>query len=162
MQRPRIDEILRLMDMAFESSQHSLLSNIGTVQDSSWGRPPEGANRSIRDIVGHVGMFKYMYASHGFRDAGMDYDDPPASPAPERLTDPARAIEWLREAHLYLTDCIRELESDAELEALRKAHWGSLVTTYHLVTTMLEHDLYHAGEINRTRAMLQQDDAWKH
>ena len=162
MQRPRIDEILRLMDMAFESSQHSLLSNIGTVQDSSWGRPLEGANRSIRDIVGHVGMFKYMYANHGFRDAGMDYDDPPASPAPERLTDPARAIEWLREAHLYLTDCVRELESDAELEALRKAHWGSLVSTYHLVTTMLEHDLYHAGEINRTRAMLQQDDAWKH
>jgi hypothetical protein len=30
------------------------------------------------------------------------------------------------------------------------------------VTTLLEHDLYHAGEINRTRAMLQQDDAWKH
>jgi len=26
--------------------------------------------------------------------------------------------------------------------------------------TMLEHDLYHAGEINRTRALLQDDDAW--
>ena len=34
---------------------------------------------------------------------------------------------------------------------------------YHIIVTMLEHDLYHAGEINRThrsRALLQDDDAW--
>ena len=25
---------------------------------------------------------------------------------------------------------------------------------------MLEHDLHHAGEVNRTHALLQDDDAW--
>ena len=55
---------------------------------------------------------------------------------------------------------VRDLSDDAELDVPRKAHWGQLVPTYDLIVTMLEHDLYHAGEINRTRALLQDDDAW--
>ena len=162
MARTRIDELLALIDLAFEGSQHSLLQNIHSVASESWGRKPPGGNRSVRDLVAHVGMFKFMYANHGFQGGDMDYDDPPATPAPERLSDPAAAEEWLREGHAYLTGCIRELESDADLDALRKAHWGSLVSTYFLVTTMLEHDLYHAGEINHVRALLQDDDGWRH
>lgn len=162
MGREGIEAILALMELAFEGSQHSLLQNIRSVAPDSWDRRPPGGNRSIRDFVAHVGMFKFMYANHGFRDGGMDYGDPPATPAPERLADPAAAEEWLREGHTYLTCCIRELESDSELDAPRKAHWGAPVSTYFLVTTMLEHDVYHAGEINHARALLQDDDRWRH
>ena len=162
MPTPRIDELLLLMERAFAESEHSLLKNLASVHEESWTRIPEGGERSIQNIVAHVGMFKFMYANHGFRDGDMDYDDPPATPAPERLADAASAEEWLREGHAYLTACIRELESDAELDAPRKAHWGALVSTYFLVTTMLEHDLYHAGEINHARALLQDDDRWRH
>ncbi len=162
MAKTRIEELLALIDLAFEGSQHSLLMNIRSVAPECWERTPPSGSRSVRDLVAHVGMFKFMYANHGFRDASMDYDDPPATPAPERLSDSAAAEEWLREGHTYLTGCIRELESDAELDAPRKAHWGDLVPTYFLVTTMLEHDLYHAGEINHVRALLQDDDRWRH
>ena len=162
MARTRIEELLALMDLAFEGSQHSLLQNIRSLSSDNWSRTPPGGSRSVRDLVAHVGMFKFMYANHGFRDGGMDYDDPPATPAQERLSDPEAAEEWLREGHAYLTGCIRELESDAELDAPRKAHWGAQVPTYFLVTTMLEHDLYHAGEINHARALLQDDDRWRH
>ena len=85
---------------------------------------------------------------------------PPADPPPSRHATPGAATQWLREAHAYLIGCIRELGEDAELDVPRKAHWGQHVPTHHLVVTMLEHDLYHAGEINRTRALLQHDDAW--
>ena len=86
----------------------------------------------------------------------MGYSDP----ARNRHATPATATKWLVEAHAYLMGCIRELSEDAELEVPRKAHWGQQVPTYDLIVTMLEHDLYHAGEINRTRALLQHDDAW--
>ena len=55
---------------------------------------------------------------------------------------------------------MNELSDDSELEVARKSHWGGLVPTYHIIVTMLEHDLHHAGEINRTHALLQDDDAW--
>ena len=158
--RPRIEELIRLMDRAFAGNEHSLVDNIRSVHDESWDALPEGANRSAREIARHVGLFKYMYANHAFRGADMDYSDPPADPAPERHATPGAATQWLGEAHAYLIDCVRELGDDAELDAPRKAHWGLHVPTHDLVVTMLEHDLYHAGEINRTRALLQHDDAW--
>ena len=160
MSKPRINELLALMDRAFESQEHSLLVNLRSMSDESWELLPENASRSIRNITAHVGLFKYIYANHAFRGADIDYDDPPASPDPARLASPVAAIEWLREAHAYLTDCIRELPDDVELDVPRKAHWGEMAPTYDLIVIMLEHDLYHAGEINRTRALLQQDDKW--
>ena len=160
MPKQRINELLALMDRAFESHEHSLIVNLKSVRDESWEALPENAVRSIRKITAHVGLFKFIYANHAFRGADMDYDDPPATPGPERLKSPAAAMEWLREAHAYLTDCIRELQADEELDVPRKAHWSEFLPTYDLIVIMLEHDLYHAGEINRTRALLQDDDKW--
>ena len=160
MPRHRIEELLRLMDNGFSGSQHSLLANLKTVQEDCWDVLPAGGHRSVREITRHVGMFKYMYANHAFRGATLDYGDPPATPPAERLAGPEAATAWLREAHEYLTTAIAELGDDAELDVPRKAHWGSAVPTRFLVDTMLEHDLFHAGEINRTRALLQDDDRW--
>ena len=72
----------------------------------------------------------------------------------------AAAIDWLREGHTYLAGCIRELADDAEMDVPRKAHWGGLVPTRHLIVTMIEHDVYRAGEVNHVRALLQDDDGW--
>ena len=160
MARPKIELLLDLMDRAFSGNEHALLDNLATVEPGSWMRLPPGGTRSIREIVLHVGLFKYMYGNHGFRAGDLDYSDDPATPPPERLATIGNAVEWLHDAHAYFTGCIRELGDDLELEVPRKAHWGGLVPTYHIIVTMLEHDLYHAGEINRTRALLQDDDAW--
>ena len=158
MARHRIDELVRILHRSFDDSSHSLLANLATVTGEEWGVLPQGAQRSIRTMAWHVGLFKYMYANHGFRDASMDYGDPPASPPKERLATPAAATAWLREAHTYLMEAIDELPDDAELERPRKAHWGEMVPTVFLIDTMHEHDVYHAGEINKTRALLQNDD----
>ena len=160
MATPKIELLLDLLDRAFTGVEHSLLNNLATVEADSWARVPDGGKRSIQEITLHVGLFKYMYGNHGFRDGDLDYSDDPATPPPERLATKDDAVEWLREAHSYLTGCIRELDDDLELETPRKAHWGGLVPTFAIIVTMVEHDLYHAGEINRTRALLQDDDDW--
>lgn len=72
MARPRIDEIILLMDRAFAGNEHSLIENIRTVREESWNALPQGARRSIREITLHVGMFKFMYANHAFRGADFD------------------------------------------------------------------------------------------
>ena len=90
----------------------------------------------------------------------MHYSDGPATPSPVRLASQQAATDWLREAHAHLTDAFGELADDSELDVPRKAHWGEYLPTYDLMVIRLEHDLYHAGEINRTRALLQDDDDW--
>lgn len=159
MVRHRIDELARILNLSFEGSAHSLLNNLATVAEKEWDVLPQGARRSIQQMVWHVGLFKYIYANHGFRDASMDYGDAPATPPMERLATPDSATEWLREAHAYLIEAIVELPDDTELERPRKAHWGAMVPTLLLIDTMHEHDVYHAGEINKTRALLQANDA---
>ena len=158
MARHRIDELVRILDRSFDDSAHSLLANLATVTEQEWDALPQGAKRSIRRMTWHVGLFKFIYANHGFHDASMDYGDPPANPPKERLATPATATEWLREGHAYLVEAIDQLSDDAELERPRKAHWGEMVPTLLLIDTMHEHDVYHAGEINKTRALLQDDD----
>ena len=148
------------MNHAFEGGEHSLLDNLASVLDESWDLLPQGARRSIREIVKHVGLFKYMYANHAFRGATLGYSDPPATPPSERLASRHAATDWLREAHTYLVGAFGELADDSELDVPRKAHWGDYLPTYSLMVIMLEHDLYHAGEINRTRALLRNDDGW--
>lgn len=160
MARCRIEELLRILDRAFESGEQSLLNNLASVTEAEWEALPDGAERSIRDIVHHIGMFKYMYANHAFHDGTMDYGEEPASPPAESLASPAAAILWLRRAQVYLRGSFNQLPDDVELIADRKAHWGGLVPTLQLIDTMHEHDVYHAGEINRTRGMLQRTDGW--
>ena len=161
MSKARVDELLLAMDRAFDGGPHSLLANLATVRAESWCALPQGGERSIQEIVAHVGRFKFIYANHGFRGADLDYDDHPATPAHGQLESISGAVVWLREAHSYLVDCLNELESDDELEVGRRVHWGDIVPTRRIIVTMLEHDLYHAGEINRTRALLQGDDGWQ-
>ncbi len=158
MARPRIDELVRILNRSFEDSEHSLFKNLASVTDKDWDVLPPGGRRSIRTMVLHVGLFKYINANHGFRDASMAYVDPPANPPKERLATPAAATEWLTEAHAYAIEAVDELADDAELERPRKAHWGEMVPTLLLIDTMHEHDIYHAGEINKTRALLQDGD----
>ena len=70
MARPRLELLLELMDRAFSGFEHSLLNNLATVEADSWSKVPEGGERSVQEIIRHVGMFKFMYANHAFRDGG--------------------------------------------------------------------------------------------
>jgi hypothetical protein len=50
---------------------------------------------------------------------------------------------------------------DADLEELRPSNWGDLRETRWLISVMLQHDVYHAGEVNHLRSILAADDRWR-
>ena len=51
--------------------------------------------------------------------------------------------------------------NDDDLLKLRRANWGEMKETRWLIKTLIEHDVYHAGEINHLRALAQQNDQWR-
>jgi hypothetical protein len=178
MARAAVDELLYLLDRAFEADgEHSLLGNLRRVGPDDWTWLPPDGSRSIRTLVGHVGACKLMYENHAFGDASLRWQDigahggepPPAGRdwlsvseldarlAAVELAAPEPAIAWLRAAHARLRDSVAALD-DAELARPRPANWGKLVETRTLIAVMIAHDYYHAGEINHLRALRQRDD----
>ena len=55
---------------------------------------------------------------------------------------------------------MRSLPDDAELDRERLTNWGEPLPTRDLIRILIGHDFYHAGEINKTRALLQGTDSW--
>jgi uncharacterized damage-inducible protein DinB len=161
-----IDEVVYLLEEAFRGTgieetneAQSLLANLATVADAEWRRTPTGGTRTIESIVVHVGECKIMYDEYAFGAARLTWEEPLA---PWRDGEAPRedAIAWLTDAHERLMDHVRALD-DAELSVPRLANWGELRETRWLLSTLLQHDTYHAGEINHVRALLVADDAWK-
>lgn len=166
MGRTGIEQYLYMMDQAFASQEgwHSLMKNLASVRDDEWVWVPEGAKRSIRQIAEHCGA-RYMYANHMFGDRSMRWYAIPRPPA----RDPASIIAWLREGYRRMHDGVAGLADDEELTKPRGAPFGERAgeegpderETRWLITIMIQHDLYHAGEINHLRAMQQGTDAWE-
>lgn len=152
-----ISPLLFILDQAFQESRwHSLLGNLRSVTPDDWLWVPPDGRRSIRDIVGHVGSCKFMYQNHAFGDAKLTWNDPLVEGA-DRLSTISSAIEWLKEGQEHLRQSISPLD-DAELLRPRMTNWGELVETRWIISVMIEHDLYHAGEINHIRCLHQQND----
>ena len=72
-----VSQLLYLFDEAFQGTDwHSLLGNLHSVTPEDWLWVPSGGQRSIRDIIQHVGGCKFMYHNHTFGDAQLTWDDP--------------------------------------------------------------------------------------
>lgn len=159
MTRPAVDQLLYLLDEAFTGQEwHALLPNLRTVTPDAWNWLPPGGHRSIRAIVQHVGGCKFMYENHAFGDASLTWDHPLVV-GEEVNNDLASASAWLREGHERLRQSIAAL-SDADLARPRMTNWGETKETRWIVTVMIQHDLYHSGEINHLRALHDRDDRW--
>ena len=156
-----VNELLYLLDEAFAGEDwHSLLGNLRAVAPEEWNWTPPGGERTIRDIVQHVASCKLMYENHAFGDAALDWDDPLVAGA-GILTDADAALAWLRDSHAVLRASIAGLD-DAELARPRRTNWGELKETRWIISIMIQHDLYHAGEINHLRSLYGGDDRWEH
>jgi uncharacterized damage-inducible protein DinB len=137
---------------------HSLLWNLHNVEPEQWTQLPPGGGRTIRELVVHLGTTFLMYASHSFGDGSRARGD--------RVIDgvgpgdtPEETTAWLRRAHAALRDRAGELTDD-QLGELRKAPWGDEYEARRLVELQIQHALYHVGEINHIRALLQGNDDW--
>ena len=162
-----IDEVAYLMDEAFRgpgieetNEAQSLLGNLSTVDDATWLATSPGAHRTIASIVLHVGTCKIMYDEYAFGEGRLRWDD--ASLVPWRDDVPPRgaAVEWLTSAHERLMAHVRAL-GDVDLSGPRLTNWGEPRETRWLLSTLLQHDAYHAGEINHIRALAASDDTWR-
>ena len=47
-----------------------------------------------------------------------------------------------------------------DLDRDRRTNWGERLPTRTIIRIMIAHDLYHAGEINHLRTLLQGTDRW--
>jgi hypothetical protein len=156
---PAVSQLLYLLDKAFEGEDwHSFLTNLRAVESEDWEWIPPGGDRSIREIVQHVGGCKLMYDNHAFGDAALTWEHPLVDGVGVLATVPS-AIEWLQQGHARLRNSLAELADD-ELLLPRMTNWGELKETRWIIASMIEHDLYHAGEINHIRSLRSRDDRW--
>jgi len=164
MARAGIDEYLYLLDAAFAGPDwHSLLTNVRALEPDDWlWLPPDGA-RPIAEMIAHVGACKYMYENHAFGDRALRWGEPLTNERRLLTTSPAAVedlISWLEDAQRRLRASVDALPDDAELARERRTNWGEMKETRWIIKSMIEHDLYHAGEINRMRALRQRNDRW--
>lgn len=155
------DLLAYLMDQAFDGNEfHSLMGNLATVDASMWTRRLPNSLRTIGEIAMHVGSSKVMYTDHAFGSRSLTFDSPEVEPWPAEDAPMDEALAWLRSTHAALMAHVRSL-SDDDLATPRMANWGEEKETRWLLSTVLEHDVYHAGEINRMRSLLSGEDRWQ-
>jgi DinB superfamily len=161
-----VAEVVYLLDEAFagpgieaSNEAQSLLQNLASVSEEQWREIPNGGVRTVESIALHVGTCKIMYDEYAFGRGERRWDDPDLTPWPEGHAPMHETVEWLKASHARLVDHVRCLR-DADLGVPRRANWGELRPTRWLISTILQHDAYHAGEINHIRSLLAGDDRW--
>jgi DinB superfamily len=162
--RAALDEYLYLLDAAFSGEDwHSLKSNLKGIAPDDWFWLPSDGARPIAEMVSHVAACKNMYGNHAFGDATMTWEDPLAEQKVlKEVSREAidRLMRFLEESHARLRAQVDALSDDAELPRPRRTNWGDMAETRWIIKATIEHDLYHAGEINRMRALRQANDRW--
>jgi uncharacterized damage-inducible protein DinB len=160
MTRILVDQLVKFLDDAFEGSRiHSIIGNLESVTEDDWSWAIEGEeHRSIRDIAMHLASAKQVYNSHAFGDGSLHW------PQAHELIEInggtlASGVAWLREGHALLRDNLSALNDD-DLLTQRNVHWGATLDTSSIIQIMIQHDIYHAGEINHLRAIRQGTDHW--
>jgi uncharacterized damage-inducible protein DinB len=162
-----VELLAYLMDDAFDgrgieqsNESQSLMTNLATVTADQWRARPEGVRRTAEIIAVHVGACKVMYVDHAFGAGTLTWESPEVAPWPVGEAPMAEVVAWLRETHAALMGHVRSL-TDEELLRRRRANWGEQRETRWLLSALLQHDVYHAGEINHLRSVLDGDDRWR-
>lgn len=161
---PAVRELLILFDHVLEENGfewdhwHSLLWNLNNVAAEEWDKAPAGCHRTIREMVIHIGESFLNYDSAAFGDDSRQWGDR-AVDGVEPGDTPKDVVRWLRLAHGKLRGSIARL-TDEDLDVRREAPWGERYETRRLIEIQIQHTLYHVGEINHVRALLQGNDVW--
>ena len=163
--RSGIELLLYMLDRSFVADAsfgtwHSFLVNLADVKDDDWLWAPEGGERTIFQIVQHAGEVKYVYDNQAFGDASIHWERPGSIPSIKATTPREEVVRWLTEGHQRLRDHVAALADDSELLTMRRGLWSDQHQARWLITQVIQHDLYHAGELNHIRALHHKNDQW--
>jgi hypothetical protein len=166
MARVAIDFLLRRMNAAYRDDPfHAFRKNLESVRTEEWDVKPAdwtaeefGAQPelSICDLALHVGGPKYMYADRAFGDAVLEWGDIKLPAA----FDMQSVLAWIDGGHALLVAGLSALEDDTQLAEERPAPWRVPMKREMLISIVVNHDLYHSGEVNRQRALIRGSDGW--
>jgi hypothetical protein len=158
--RTQIELYLGFLDRGIEGTDmHSMIGNLKDVTEADYVRVPEGG-RPIWEMVRHAASAKHVYASAAFVDGSVHWEQVRNRRDATEGYTMADDIEWLRDGQRIFRDGVAALSDDSELAHERGTHWGARVPTERIIRIMIEHDIYHAGEINHLRALIQGTDYW--
>jgi uncharacterized damage-inducible protein DinB len=165
MPRIEIEALRRMADEAYRTDPFcALRKNLSSVRPEEWDvRPAEWSvdefgnqpELSICDVALHTGA-KYMYVDRAFGGATLEWNTI-QGPSTRSRED---VLAWLDEAHRLMMEGLAALEDDAQLDDTRQAPWRTPMKRRSLIAMITNHDLYHAGEINRQRALLRGATGW--
>lgn len=162
-----VEELVYLVNDAFEgkgieetNESQSLMQNLASVDEAMWRAVPPGGVRSIESIAVHVGSCKLMYDEYAFGPGRLQWGTPEVEPWPAGQAPMGKVLLWLRELHDRFVGHVSALDEES-LSHPRMANWGEMRETRWLISVILQHDTYHAGEINHIRALLASDDRWR-
>ncbi|MDQ4077977.1 MAG: DUF309 domain-containing protein [Chloroflexota bacterium] len=148
---PLVTALLRRFDRAWQDSPLGVEPNMEGLSEEEAKWVPAPGVRSIRDLIVHLGTAKELTANRCFGDGKLDPSD--VAP-PERWR---KLNQWLVDAHEAVREPLGFLR-DEELESLR-AMFGREMPIEQIVEAGIEHDFYHAGEINRLRELYRVRDS---
>jgi DinB family protein len=125
-----------------------------------WRTVPTGGVRTIESIVLHVGRCKVMYDEYAFGPGRLSCGEPAVQPWARGEAPFDETIGWLEEVHGRFVDHVRALR-DEDLATPGPTNWGELRETRWLISTIPQHDVYPAGEVNHLRSILASSDDWR-
>ena len=84
---------------------------------------PPGGERTIRELVCHIGKCKLIFADQLFGEGTLSWDDPLIARANQVGGPVDEAIAWLKETHTAFRDGIASI-ADADLATTPSGYWG--------------------------------------
>ena len=155
---PAIETFVYLLNRAFGAGEHSFLRNLEGTSEQQWDAivPGQPFGRSIGYIAWHTAAGKQLYWDHAFGERKLTGDL-----TGEGVLDPRRTLsEVVAHARRWHEKWIERVSAldDTDLQGPTTAHWGQVLSMRRVIAAMIEHDLYHAGEINHLRAIFDGTD----
>ena len=99
-------------------------------------------------LIIHLGTCKIMYFEYAFGNAKLQWDK---LGIPNNLND---ALSYLQESQQNLEEMFNDLTND-DLLTPRLTNWGEKWTTEKIIWTLIQHDIYHASQIQILRKIFR-------
>lgn len=152
----QVNLLLALQERAFRCSPwHSLLDSLEGVRSDVFLRAPDQhdgfpwMDGSIRDILYHVTGDKVVQFSHAFGDGSITWENVEIARATVDVM-----LQQLHQAHAPLVETLSRQTDDTLTKKVRT--WGGKIMSIRDFFLMLiEHDLYHAGQIRMLRNLYE-------